>query len=97
MGRGGGEGMCGVCRIIFLVFSNFHIKKDVRGIKGLKLMIRIMSSVTMLKHDIIYKRCYVKYNKSCLKGLKLSTLVLKENYFLKISKYATLNFLPMYR
>ena len=49
----------GVCRIIFLVFSNFHIEKGVQIIKGLKLKIRIMSSVTMLNHNIIYKRCLV--------------------------------------
>ena len=30
-----------------------------------------VSSVTMLKHNIIYKRCLVTFNKSCLKRLKL--------------------------
>ena len=38
----------------------------------------------------MYKRCFVKYNKSCLKGLKLSALVLKENYFLNIFHYLIL-------
>ena len=31
-----------------------------------------MSSVTMLKHKIFYKRCLVIFNKSCLKHMKLS-------------------------
>ena len=33
-----------------------------------------MSSVTMLKHNIIYKMCLVKFNNSCLKRLELSAL-----------------------
>ena len=39
------------------------------------LKIRIVSSVTMLKHNIIYKCCLVKYNKLCLNvwNCRLST------------------------
>ena len=66
-----GGGFTGYC-IIFLVFSNFHIEK---GVQGIKLNIRIMSTITMLKHNIIYKRCLVVITfKSCLKHLKLSAL-----------------------
>ena len=50
---------------IFLIFSNFHFQKGVQVILALKLKIRIMSIVTMLKHNIIYKRCLVIFNKSC--------------------------------
>ena len=35
-----------------------------------------MSSVTMLRHNNIYKRCLEILNKSCLKRLRLSALVL---------------------
>ena len=41
-------------------------------------MIRIMSSVKILKHNIIYKRCLVIFNKLRLKRLKLSTQFYKE-------------------
>ena len=34
-----------------------------------------MFNVTTLKHNIIYKKCLVIFNKSCLKRLKLSALV----------------------
>ena len=61
--------LCGVCRNIFLVF---HFQKGVQVIIGLKSKIRIMSRVTMLKVNIIYKRCLVIFIKSCLKCLKLS-------------------------
>ena len=33
-----------------------------------------MSSVTVLKHNIINNRCLVIFNKSCLKRLKLSAM-----------------------
>ena len=75
MGRGGGGCYYTACLFIFLVLSNFHFQKGVQVIIGLKLKIRIMSSVTMLKHNIIYKWCLVKYNKSCLKCLKLSAQI----------------------
>ena len=39
---------------------------------GLKLKIRLISSETMLKHDCIYKRCLMTFDKSCLKRMKLS-------------------------
>ena len=40
---------------------------------GIKLKIRIMSSVTSVKYNIIYKRCLIViFKKSCLKRLKLS-------------------------
>ena len=45
----------------------FHIQKGV-----------LSSSVTMLKLNIIYKWCLVKYNNSCLKCLKLSAQVTAE-------------------
>ena len=61
VGTGGG-GNYGACRFTFLGFSNFYIQKGVQVIIGLKLKIRIMSSVTMLKHNIIYTRCLVKFN-----------------------------------
>ena len=75
VGRGGGVWVVvyGVCYIIFLVFSNFQFQKGVSNI-GIKLKIRIMSSVTMLKHNIIYKRYLVIFKKSCLKRLKSSSL-----------------------
>ena len=73
VGREGGGVVYWVCHIIFLVFSNFHIQKGVQVKIGLKLKIRIMSSVTMIKHSIISKRCLVIFNISCLKRLKLST------------------------
>ena len=73
----------GCCHIIFLVFSSFHSQKGVQVIKGLKLKIIIMSSVTMLKHNIIYKRCFVIYNKSCLERLKMSVQV---DYFIKLTR-----------
>ena len=44
VGRRGGT-VYGVCHIIFLVFSNFHFQKGVQVIIGLKLKVRIMSSV----------------------------------------------------
>ena len=47
-----------------------------------------MSSVTVLKHDIIYKLCLVKYNKSCLKCLKLSALF---NIYLCIFSFSLRN------
>ena len=72
--RGGEEVAYRVCRIIFLVFSNFHFQKGVQVIIGLKLKIIIMSSVTISKHNIIYKRCLGKFTKSRLKCLKLSAL-----------------------
>ena len=40
-----------------------------------------MSSVTMLKHDIIYKKCLVIINNSCLRRLKLSAQVNAEVTF----------------
>ena len=75
-----GGGVYGGCCIIFLFFSNFHIQKGVQIIIGIKLKIRIMSSVSMLKHNIIYKRCLVIFNQSCLKRLKLSALYVLSYY-----------------
>ena len=37
-----------------------------------------MSSVTMLKHDIIYKSCLEIFYKSCLKRLKVSAQVIMQ-------------------
>ena len=58
VGREGGGLFTGFA-VLFSSFSAIYILKNV--IIGLKL---IMSSVTMLKHNIIYKRCLGKYNKS---------------------------------
>ena len=66
VGRGG--------RIILHILSNSHNQKGVQVIIGLKLESKNMSSATMLKHNIVYKRCLVKSTKSCLKRLKLSAL-----------------------
>ena len=44
--------------VLFSSFSTISIFKGVQVIKGQKLKIRIISSVTMLKHNILYKRCY---------------------------------------
>ena len=41
---------------------NSFLLKKVQVIKGLKLKIKIMSNVTMLKYNIIYKRCLVIFN-----------------------------------
>ena len=43
-----GRGLTGFCRIIFLVFSIFHIQKCVQEIIGLKLIIRNIFNVTKL-------------------------------------------------
>ena len=61
----------------FSRFQQFHIEKGVQVIICIKIKIRIMSSVNMLKHNIIYKRCLVILNKLCLKRLKLSSQLLE--------------------
>ena len=48
----------GDSRNIFLVFSNFHIQKGVKVVIDLNLKIRIMSSVTMLKHNCILQKVF---------------------------------------
>ena len=45
-----------------------------------------MSSVTMLKHDIIYKSCLEIFYKSCLKRLKVSAQVIMQASKLGVSK-----------
>ena len=74
MGRGGRGVVYVVCRINVLVFSNFNIQKGVEVIIGLKLKIRIMSSVTMFNTILFTKGGLVIFNKSCLTCLKLSAL-----------------------
>ena len=73
VGWGGGLLFTGFI-VLFSWFSISILKKGVQVIIILKLKIRIMTSVTMLKHTIIYKRRLVIFNKSCLKRLKLSAL-----------------------
>ena len=72
VGRGGG-GSQGLS-YYFPNFQQFTYSKRCQVIICLKLKIRIMSCVTMLKLNIYYKRCFVKYKKSCLKRLKLLAL-----------------------
>ena len=58
-------------------FSSFSVSifKKLFQVKiGLKLKIRIVSRVTMLKHNIIYKWCLEKYNKYNIICLKFSAL-----------------------
>ena len=57
-GRGGRGVVYVVCRINVLVFSNFNIQKGVEVIIGLKLKIRIMSSVTMFNTILFTKGVY---------------------------------------
>ena len=73
VGRGGGGCLHGL-PFVFSRFQKFSYSKGVLSNNRSKIKdkIRIVSSVTMLKHNIIFKWCLVKYNKSCLKCLKLS-------------------------
>ena len=77
MGRGGG------LFARFVGFSNLHIQKGVEVIIGIKLEIRIISSV---KYSILFTKGV--FNKFCLKRLKLSALdllsILKEIVFMGI-------------
>ena len=61
-------GLCmGFFPIIFLVFSILPILKGVQVMKGLKLNIRNVSSVTMLKHKFVFKKGDMIIYKMCRK------------------------------
>ena len=70
----------------FPCFQKFSYSKGVQVIIGPKLKVRIMSSVTMLKHNVIYKRFLVIYIKSCRKRLKLSAQIKKKMEIIVLCK-----------
>ena len=71
--RGGG----GYLQGLPFYFLNFHIQKGV--LSNNRCKIKDQNRVTMLKHNIIYKWCLMKYNKSRLKCLKLLALFFGDN------------------